>query len=77
MKWIRLTPKPDFEKLHQQFHTKIDLGIELVESDSEHKCRLVISPFSVKKSKSIVQRGLSFSSAITEPQDVELLCSLN
>ena len=27
----------DFEKLHQQFRTKIDLGIELVEAAIEHK----------------------------------------
>src|SRR5438477_9261452 len=32
----------DFEKLHQQFRTKIDLGIELLESAIEHKV-----PFSV------------------------------
>ena len=32
-----LLQDPDFEKLHQQFHTKIDLGIELLESAIEHK----------------------------------------
>ena len=37
-----LLQNPDFEKLHQQFHTKIDLGIELLESAIEHKV-----PFSV------------------------------
>jgi DDE superfamily endonuclease len=37
-----LLQDPDFEKLHQQFRTKIDLGIELLESAIEHKV-----PFSV------------------------------
>jgi len=37
-----LRQDPDFEKLHQQFRTKIDLGIELLESAIEHKV-----PFSV------------------------------
>jgi hypothetical protein len=32
-----LLQDPDFEKLHQQFHTKIDLGIELLESAIAHK----------------------------------------
>ena len=33
---------PDFQKLHQQFRTKIDLGIELLEAAIRHKV-----PFSV------------------------------
>jgi SRSO17 transposase len=37
-----LLQDPDFEKLHQQFRTKIALGIELLESAIEHKV-----PFSV------------------------------
>jgi hypothetical protein len=32
-----LLQDPDFEKLHQQFRTKIDLSIELLESAIEHK----------------------------------------
>jgi len=32
-----LLQDPDFEKLHQQFHTKIDLGIELLESAITHQ----------------------------------------
>ena len=32
-----LLQAPDFEKLHQQFHTKIDLGIELLESAIAHQ----------------------------------------
>jgi SRSO17 transposase len=32
-----LRQDPDFEKLHQQFRTKIDLGIELLEAAIEHK----------------------------------------
>src|SRR2546421_2996614 len=37
-----LLEDPDFQKLHQQFRTKIDLGIELLEAAIEHKV-----PFSV------------------------------
>ena len=35
-----LLQAPDFEKLHQQFHTKIDLGIELLESAIAHQVPL-------------------------------------
>ena len=37
-----LLEDPDFQKLHQQFRTKIDLGIELLEAAIQHKV-----PFSV------------------------------
>ena len=37
-----LLEDPDFEKLHQQFRTKIDLGIALLEAAIQHKV-----PFSV------------------------------
>jgi SRSO17 transposase len=37
-----LLEDPDFQKLHQQFHTKIDLGIALLEAAIRHKV-----PFSV------------------------------
>jgi SRSO17 transposase len=40
-----LLQAPDFEKLHQQFHTKIDLGIELLESAIEHKVPLRVVLF--------------------------------
>ena len=40
-----LLQAPDFEKLHQQFHTKIDLGIELLESAIEHKVPLRVLLF--------------------------------
>ena len=32
-----LLQEPDFERLHQQFRTKIDLGIELLETAIQHK----------------------------------------
>jgi len=32
-----LLKDPDFQKLHQQFHTKIDLGIELLDAAIRHK----------------------------------------
>ena len=32
-----LLEDPDFQKLHQQFRTKIDLGIELLEAAMQHK----------------------------------------
>ncbi len=38
----RLLEDPDFQKLHQQFRTKIDLGIALLEAAIQHKV-----PFSV------------------------------
>ena len=37
-----LLEEPDFQKLHQQFRTKIDLGIELLDAAIQHKV-----PFSV------------------------------
>src|SRR5262249_29702591 len=38
-----LLADPAFEKLHQQFRTKIDLGIELLEAAISIKCRLTSS----------------------------------
>ena len=40
-----LLQDPDFEKLPQQFHTKIDLGIEVLESAIEHKVPLRVLLF--------------------------------
>jgi hypothetical protein len=40
-----LLQDPDFEQWHQQFHTKIDLGIELLEAAIEHKVPLRVLLF--------------------------------
>ena len=40
-----LLQDPDFEKLHQQFHTKIDLGIALLASAIAHKVPLRVLVF--------------------------------
>src|SRR4030095_6330201 len=40
-----LLQDPDFEQLHQQFHTKIDLGIALLESAIAHKVPLTVLLF--------------------------------
>ena len=39
-----LLEDPDFQKLHQQFRTKIDLGIELLEAAIQHKVPVSCPP---------------------------------